>query len=66
MSDKKNIAGLEVLGCFLILRYYKGSKWFGYKSWGYRNLGFGAGWRYPRVALDCGKLSIIFERYKQY
>lgn len=65
MCDSKNIVGLEVLGCFLILRYYEGSEWFGYRAWGYRDLGDTGRW-YPRVALDCGKLSIIFERYKQY
>lgn len=58
MIDKSiNIVGLEILNCFLILRWYVPER----RGWGFRNLG-GSRW-YPRVALDLGPVSIIFERY---
>lgn len=58
---KKNLFSVFFGEMGFTIRYYQNTPWFGYRSWGTRDLG-GKKW-YPRVSLDCGKISFIFERY---
>lgn len=60
MSRSLDLLALEVCGCRIALRWYY---MHGGTMWGVRNMSYPMNWRYPRISLDFGYLSIVIERY---
>jgi hypothetical protein len=60
VATSRDLLQLGVLSFYLTLRYYPNSTW---TSFGFRRLCYPFQSKYPRVALDLGKVSVVFERY---